>query len=74
MEKKEKTNLIKLSKIHIYYKGWQKISEWAKIIGIKTFAELEMYCRVWKIDTVGKLIETLANQYLIISKKAEQVC
>ena len=73
MGKKEKTNLIKLSKIHIYYKGWQKISEWAKAIEIKTFAELEMYCRVWKINKVGQLIWVLVNENLAISKKAEQI-
>ncbi len=67
--KKEKTNLKILSKMHINYKDWQKVSKLAILVGIKTFAELEMYCRVWKVKTALRLFAILCKDCVEATKE-----
>ena len=61
----------RLNKIHINYKEWEEVRKFAKENGINTFAELEMYCRVWGIESFIDLkiklledhIETIFQNY-----------
>lgn len=40
-----------ISNFSINYKEWEEIRKLAKENRINTFAELEMYCRVWGIES-----------------------
>lgn len=50
----------KLNKMHINYKDWQRISQMAKENNINTIAELDMYCRVWDIQSSYELMARLS--------------
>ena len=52
-----------LGEMHINYKYWQKYCEYAKANNIKTFAELEMYCKVHNVKTKLDLFVALSNDY-----------
>lgn len=64
---------MRLNKMHINYKDWQKIVERAKADGIKTFAELEMYCRVWNIESGLELLVKLGSDYIEILEEQRKV-
>lgn len=57
-------NLKVLGKMHINYKDWQKYGKWIKAIGINTFAELEMYCRIWKVKDTTDLLIKICEDYM----------
>lgn len=61
---------MRLDKMHINYKNYQKIFDMAKQNGIKTFGELEMYCRVWDIENLYQLEGRLSLDcfYLVYNK------
>lgn len=58
---------MRLDMMHINYKDWNKIKDYAKENGIKTFAELEMYCRVWKIESLLDLRVRLIQDHIEIA-------
>lgn len=64
----------KLNKIHINYKSWRNFKEMAKTIGIRTFAELELYCKFWKIEGLLDLCFRLVHDFNeeIYSKGVEE--
>ena len=65
---------MRLNGMHISYKDWQKVSQKAKAVGIRTFAELEMYCRVWEIKTALELLVTLSNDYIeVLLEKRKKI-
>ena len=56
-----------LGGMHINYKDWQKYGEYAKANNIKTFAELEMYCKIHNVKTKFDLFLALSNDYVEIA-------
>lgn len=62
MEKE--TKLKRIGKMHINFNEWAKYAKYAKAVGIKTFSELEMYCRIWNIHNEIELGIQLCNDYL----------
>lgn len=64
----------RLNKMHINYKDWARVSKMAKANGIKTFAELEMYCRVWEIKTGLELICQLGSDYIeVLAEQQKEI-
>ena len=54
----------RLNKIKINYKEWKEVKKLAKENNINTFAELEMYCRVWDIESFIDLKIKLLEDYI----------
>ena len=63
-----------LKDIHINYKDWNRVCKMAKENGIRTFAELEMYCRIWNIKSGLELLIALNNDYIqVLLEQREQI-
>ena len=53
-----------ISNFSINPKEWEGLRKLAKENGINTFAELEMYCRVWGIESFIDLNMQLLNDHI----------
>lgn len=49
--------------MHINYKNWGSFYKMAKANNINTFAELQMYCKVWGIKNAKDLYYRLYKDY-----------
>jgi hypothetical protein len=56
-----------LGNLHINYKDWQKYGKYAIANGIKTFAELEMYCKIHNVKSELDLFMALGNDCVEIA-------
>ena len=64
--KKKKTELKALNKMHFNFESWESMREKLEAIGIKTFGELEMYCRVWGIENQLQLLDRVTDDYVAV--------
>lgn len=63
-----------ISNFSFNYKDWADVCKWAKENGIRTFAELEMYCRIHKVKNVIDLkIKLLEDRLQMLYEKGKNL-